>query len=109
MRQTSETFATVVRWLATGATLDSIGLRAAALVAMVAPEAFENCRGTQWSIAKHFGVTRSALQKYATQLRDLAPGFQNRNMRPESVREASRLRALEVHRRLGHTMRGTAT
>lgn len=104
MSQTSETLGRLVRWMATGTTLESIGLRAVALGSVIAPEAFEDCNGSQQSIARKFGLTRAAVQQRVSELRDIAPSFQSRNMRGQDVREASRQRALQQHQRAGHRM-----
>jgi len=98
----------IVQWLASGGALTSIGLRAVALAAVTQPQVFEGCNGSQASIAAKFGVERAAIQKYCSQLRDLANGLQCRNTRPESMRHAARDRAIEQHRRAGHTMHGNA-
>lgn len=108
-RQTAETLERITRWLAEGNCLEAIGLRAVAMITLLQPHAFDACAGSQTSIARHFGLTRAALQQRCSELRDIAPTFQGRNQRSPAVRDASRQRAIEQHRVAGHKLRGSTT
>ncbi len=98
--------ADVVRWLVgSSPSLETIGLRGIALAATLQPHLFDDCTGSQAAIARRFGLTRSALQQRCNELRDLTNGvFQGRNMRNQEHRQAARLRAIQQHKRAGHTM-----
>ncbi len=107
MRETGECLGKIVSWLAQSDSLSSLGTRSLALIATTQPSALNDCNGSQTGIASRFGITKQAVSKYVSELRDLAPGFQSRNMHPQSVRAMSRERATEQHQRAGHHMRGT--
>lgn len=100
-----ETLNTILRFLAGGSELRSIGLRTVALVSLLRPELFKDCNGSQQSIANRFGVQRAAVQKYTAMVRGLTRSpWRGHNQRSEAIGQGRRIAAIEQHKKAGHNV-----
>ena len=89
----------ILRFIASGATLQSCGLRAVAVIAGVRPDLFD-CNGSQAKIANRFKVTRAALQKYVREIYRMSGGvFVGPNMRGKEYRANRTTLAVRQHAR----------